>query len=107
MIGVRRSIWVRRGVRVQFAADGLVVANNLLAGPKVQIDTESRVEVQDNREGLAANAFVDADAGDLHLAKRVDRVVNAGKPLPDVRRDMDGRRRGDRADLGAHEFSPD
>ena len=98
---------IGRGVRVESAADGLVVANNLLAGPKVLIATPSRVEERGNREGVAAGAFVDAMAGDLHLAGPVDRVVGAGAAVPDARRDMDGRRRGDRADLGAHEFSPE
>ncbi|MBN9120502.1 MAG: right-handed parallel beta-helix repeat-containing protein [Planctomycetes bacterium] len=98
---------VGRGVRVQLDADGLVVANNLLAGPKVVIDTKSRVEERSNREGIAPGVFVDAAAGDLHLAEKVDKVVDAGQLLPDVKRDLDGNRRGDRADLGAHEFSPE
>jgi hypothetical protein len=97
---------VERGVRVELVADGLVAANNLLAGPKVLINTKSRVEVQGNREGVVPAAFVDAAAGDLHLTEKTDGVVDAGKPLPDVRRDLDGNRRGDRPDLGAHEFSP-
>jgi hypothetical protein len=96
-----------RGVRVEFAADGLVVVNNLLAGPKIAIDTRSRVEERSNREGVAASAFVDAANGDLHLAERIDGVVDAGQALPEVPRDLDGRRRGNRADLGAHEFSPE
>ena len=96
-----------RGVRVQLTADGLLVANNLLAGPKVLIDTKSRVEARGNREGVAPGVFVDAAAGDLHLAEKVEKVVDAGEELPDVKRDLDGRRRGARADLGAHEFSPE
>jgi hypothetical protein len=98
---------IARGVRVQLAADGLVVANNLLAGPKLVIDTKSRVEMRGNREGVAPKVFVDAAAGDLHLAEKVEKVVDAGEELPDVKRDLDGRRRGARADLGAHEFSPE
>ncbi|MDB5308040.1 MAG: hypothetical protein JWO38_2242 [Gemmataceae bacterium] len=98
---------IRRGVRVELAADGLVVANNLLAGPKVGINTGSRVEERSNREGVAASAFVDAAGGDLHLAERIDGVADAGQVLPDAPRDLDGRRRGGRADLGAHEFSPE
>jgi hypothetical protein len=94
-----------RGVRVELTADGLIVANNLLAGPKVVINTKSRVAVQNNREGATANAFVDAARGDLHLAERINGVVSAGELLPDAPRDLDGRRRGSRTDLGAHEFS--
>ena len=60
----------RRGVRVELGADGLVVANNLLSGPQVIISTESRVEAKDNRERVPASAFLDAAAGDLHLAAR-------------------------------------
>lgn len=98
---------IGRGVRVQLDADGLVVANNLLAGPKVLIDTKSRVAAKDNREGAAPGVFVDAAAGDLHLREKVEKVVDAGAALPDARRDLDGNRRGDRADLGAHELSPE
>jgi hypothetical protein len=96
-----------RGVRAELGAEGLVVANNLLAGPKVLIATKDRVEARDNCAGAAAGAFVDAGAGDLHLAEPVRAAARAGRALPDVRRDLDGRRRGDRPDLGAHEFSPD
>src|SRR6266545_926609 len=56
---------IERGVRVELAADGLVVANNLLAGPKVLINPKSKVQAQGNREGVAPGAFVDAAAGDL------------------------------------------
>ena len=96
-----------RGVRVELAAEGLVIANNLLAGPKLVINVKSGVATSDNRDGVAASVFVDAAEGDLHLAERVDGVVNAGKRLPEVPRDLDGRRRGDHADLGADEFSPE
>jgi hypothetical protein len=94
-----------RGVRAELTADGLVVANNLLAGPKVVINTKSRIDARHNREGVAASAFVDAAGGDLHLAERTSGVVDAGELLPDAPRDMDGHRRGPRADLGAHELS--
>jgi hypothetical protein len=97
---------IERGIRVELTADGLVVANNLLAGPKVLINTKSKVEEQSNREGVAPGAFVDTATGDLHLAEKTEGVTHAGKELPDVNRDLDGRRRGARPDLGAHEFSP-
>jgi hypothetical protein len=95
---------IARGVRIEFGADGLEVANNLLAGPKIGSDTRSTIAVRNNREGVAADDFADAAAGDLHLARRVDGVTGAADALPDVPRDMDGRRRGRRTDLGAHEF---
>ena len=96
---------IGRGIRVELAADGLLVANNLLAGPKVIINTPSRVETRDNREGINPAVFVDAATGDLHLTERVDGVTGAGKLLPDVRRDLDSRRRGERVDLGAHDLA--
>jgi hypothetical protein len=94
---------VGRGVRVAFAADGLVVRNNLLAGPKVLLDTKSRVEERNNKEGVAVRAFVDAAVGDLHLVERLEGVTDAVDALPDVPRDLDGRRRGRRTAIGAHE----
>lgn len=96
---------IERGIRVELAAEGLVIANNLLAGPKLVINVQKGVTASDNRDGVATNVFVDAEAGDLHLAERVDGVVKAGKRLPEVPRDLDGRRRGDHTDFGAHEFS--
>ena len=98
---------LRRGVRVVHAADGLVVANNLLGGPRVLIESDSKVELRGNREGVTAEMFANPAAGDLHLKARADGIADAGEPLPDATEDLDGRKRGRKSDLGAHEISPE
>jgi lysophospholipase L1-like esterase/nitrous oxidase accessory protein NosD len=95
-----------RGVRIVHDNDGLVVANNLLAGPKVRIETESRLELRDNREGVPASLFRDPVHGDLRLKEPAPGIVDAGTPLKEAAEDIDRRPRGARPDLGAHELSP-
>lgn len=96
-----------RGVRVVHATEGLVIANNLLAGPKLVFETPDRPDSRGNREGVAATVFLDPAVGDLRLAERAEWVVDGGKALPEVPEDIDGRRRGKRVDLGAHEYDPE
>jgi hypothetical protein len=95
-----------RGVRVIHQTEGLQVMNNLLSGVRVLVATRTGVDLRDNREGVRASLFADPAAGNLHLVKRDPDVVDAGRLLKDAPKDLDGRNRGSRADLGAHEFSP-
>jgi hypothetical protein len=98
---------LRRGVRVVGEAPGLVVAYNLLAGARVQVESESKIEVKGNVEGAAAGLFVDPGRGELHLIGRPAGVVDAAAADVDVAEDLDRRRRGPRPDVGAHEASPE
>jgi hypothetical protein len=95
-----------RGVRVISQAEGLQVMNNLLSGVRVLVATRGGVDLRDNREGVRDSLFADPAGGDLHLVNRDPDVVDAGRLLKDALKDLDGRTRGPRADLGAHELSP-
>ncbi|MFN3652809.1 MAG: GDSL-type esterase/lipase family protein [Armatimonadota bacterium] len=98
---------LRRGIRVVDAAEGLYVANNLLSGPKILVETSSPIRLGLNREEAPAALFVDASAGNLRLAQPAPGLVDAAPRLPQAPDDLDRRRRGSRADLGAHELSPE
>jgi hypothetical protein len=94
-----RLIWV------QEANEGLVVANNQLSGAPVLVTSESRIEQRNNvvMENLAEQ-FVDAAAGDLHLATPVEGVVDAADRLALASHDIDHQPRLDRPDVGADEL---
>lgn len=95
-----------RGVRVIGATMGLLIANNLLAGVRVQIEMSGGVTQRGNREGASTNLFVNPAAGDLHLVGSAAGVTDAADREADVTEDVDGRRRGTRVDIGAHEWGP-
>jgi hypothetical protein len=61
---------------------GLIVANNLLSGPPPRIETSDDVELRDNAIGDFTTVFRDAAAGDLHLARALPEIVDAGQPWP-------------------------
>ena len=92
-----------RLIRLVHANDGLVVAGNLLSGPALRNETQSRVVIRGNFTGDATAAFAGAGDGDLHLAKVLEGVVDAAEASPDVKEDLDGRPRGPRPDIGADE----
>jgi len=92
-----------RLIRLVHSNDGLVAVGNLLSGPPVRIETESRMEVRSNFTGDCTAAFASARDGDLHLATPIQEVVDVAEPNPDVKEDLDGRPRGARPDIGADE----
>jgi len=95
-----------RLIRLVHANDGLLVANNLLSGPKVRIETKSAIKLKNNVAGrdLAAH-FTDAARGNLHLKTAPPGVTGRGLPLPDVKDDIDGNPRPTEPDIGADEFT--
>jgi hypothetical protein len=96
----------RRLIRLVHDNDGLLVANNLLSGPEMRIETTSTMSIRDNVTKVLTDRFVNARDGDLHLAGDGDGVVNASPRLADVSQDIDGQPRADRPDIGADEFLP-
>jgi hypothetical protein len=95
---------LKRLIRLVHDNDGLLVANNLLSGPPMRVETTSRVEFRGNVTGQEEGWFVDAGSGNLHLRRAVPGLVDAADRIAGVERDFDRQVRGDRVDVGADEF---
>ena len=91
----------QRGIRIVHDNDGLLAANNLLAGPKVLVETESRLTLESNVAGGAG--FVDPATGNLRLRKPAAGIAAAVPRLKDAPEDVDRRPREARTNAGAHE----
>ena len=93
-----------RLIRLVHENSGLIVANNLLIGPDIRNESSSEIRLLTNvvfpRD---PGAFVDAAKGDLHLAQRLEAVVNRGTRLSQVLDDLDRQVRDDKPDVGADE----
>ncbi|MBN2476160.1 MAG: right-handed parallel beta-helix repeat-containing protein [Pirellulales bacterium] len=99
---------LKRLIRLVHDNDGLLVANNLLSGPPMRIETDSPMQIRGNvtRDPTFADALVDAARGDLHLKAAVTGVVDAAEPLPEAKTDIDRQPRDATPDVGADEFVP-
>jgi len=95
---------LQRLLRTVFANDGLMFANNLLSGPGIRNESESKVTLVNNLIGDFADVFTDPKAGDLHLARFSAQLVDRARVLAEVVDDIDGRPRGTRPDIGADEL---
>lgn len=95
---------LRRLIRLVHDNEGLLVANNLLSGPEMRMETTSQVRLLGNVTRPLAEAFVDAAGGNLHLARFVPGVCDAAEPLAEVSEDFDRQVRGPRPDVGADEL---
>lgn len=82
-----------------------LIQNNLTNRAILQRDG-ARVVVRANVVDAKRDWFVDADRGDLHLARGNVTPVDAGIPIPEVRFDLDlgNRLAGKAPDAGAFEF---
>ncbi len=94
-----------RLIRTVFVNDGLLIANNLLSGPKVSHESESEVTFLNNLIENLTHGFADPSRGDLHLTRAAVEAVDQGVPLTEVAEDIDGQRRGDKPDIGADELT--
>ncbi|MCU0981139.1 MAG: right-handed parallel beta-helix repeat-containing protein [Pirellulaceae bacterium] len=92
---------LRRLIRLVHDNDGLVVANNLLSGPEMRVETSSPVRIAGNQSRDASDWFVQADRGDLHWKTDAPSVIPRVTRSEDVLEDIDGQRRGDRTAVGA------
>lgn len=95
---------LKRLIRLVHGNEGLAVVGNLLSGPPMRIETQSKMQIRGNVTRNLSDAFVDVGKGNLHLKGNVPGVVDAAVPLPEVPEDIDGRRRGARPDVGADEL---
>ena len=85
---------------------GVVIRNNLLDG-QIAARNQATGTVADNHTGAAPSMFVNAAAGDLHLASGVADVVDRAPVQALAGPDFDGENRplGVAADFGADEYS--
>ena len=94
-----------RLLRTVFTNDGLIIANNLLSGPRIRNESKSKVTFLNNIIKDFTDAFVGPDYGNLHLKKAVIEAVDKGTPLAEVKEDFDGDIRVTRPDIGADELN--
>jgi nitrous oxidase accessory protein NosD len=93
---------LRRLVRLVHDNGGLVVANNLLDGAPVLVESKSDVSMSENMERDLAKWCVDVASGDLHL--RPDAPVERAMAVEGVSEDFDRQHRAARPNVGADEL---
>jgi hypothetical protein len=96
---------LKRLIRIVHDNNGLEVANNLLSGPPMRLETKSKVRIHGNVTREMGASMVNVERGNLRLSERVPDVIDQGNPLSGVSRDIDRRWRDARPDVGAHEWS--
>jgi hypothetical protein len=94
-----------RLIRIVHDNEGLLVANNLLCGPRIRNESASKIEFQHNLEEDLSESLVAPGTGDLHLTGRATAAIDGARPLPEVAADIDRKPRGAKPDIGAHEFN--
>ncbi len=94
-----------RLIRVVFDNEGLVIANNLLCGPNIRIESKSEIRVIGNLAGRLDSYFTDSSHGNLHLSHSVPEIVDHGVSMAEVKMDIDKQSRSSAPDIGADEFS--
>ena len=93
-----------RLIRLVFDNDGLLVANNLLSGPTIRNESESKIKFLNNLAKDLTVALADPSQGNLHLTIHAAEAVNKAEPLPEVSNDIDRESRGAKPDIGADEL---
>jgi len=93
-----------RLIRTVFDNDGLLIANNLISGPKIRNESKSEIKFVNNLEKDLADAFVNPTQGNLHLSRRTGEVIDKAVKLPEVTTDIDNQPRDQKPDIGADEF---
>jgi len=94
-----------RLIRTVFTNDGLIIANNLLSGPRIRNESKSKITFLNNIIRDFTDVFVDQANGNLHLTGAAIEAVDKGTPLTEVKEDFDGDIRGSRPDIGADELT--
>jgi lysophospholipase L1-like esterase len=95
-----------RLIRIVFDNDGLLIANNLLSGPQIRNESDSKITFKSNLEKELTAAFVNPSQGNLHLTMRATEALNRAEQLSDVTGDIDGEARSNEPDIGADELTP-
>jgi hypothetical protein len=86
---------LKRLVRLVHDNGGLLVANNLLSGPPMRVETDSSIRFQDNVTRELTASFVSPQEGNLHLKEAIAGVVDAARLLPQAGEDIDRQPRRD------------
>ncbi|MHC4604847.1 MAG: GDSL-type esterase/lipase family protein, partial [Planctomycetota bacterium] len=82
------------------------IANNLLSGPKIRNESDSKIRTINNLEKDLTAALVNPSQGNLHLTPHATDAINKAKSLLDVTDDIDRESRGTKPDIGADELTP-
>jgi copper-binding protein NosD len=95
---------MNRLLRIIHNNQGLLIANNLLSGPGMSIETKDAVRLEHNLIGDFLDQFVDVKNGDLHLKKTNAKIIDQGLSLPPIINDIDKQKRDQHVDIGADEW---
>jgi len=95
---------LKRLIRIVHDNEGLIVANNLLSGPPMRVQTKSHIIRLGNVTGDFAHLFVDPTSGNLHLARRSKLITDAARTSASVPEDIDREQRDPHPDVGADEY---
>jgi hypothetical protein len=95
---------LQRLLRTVFTNDGLFIANNLLSGPGISNESESKMTFLNNIVKDVTDSFIAPTQGNLHLKSTAIEAVDMGLVLSEVTEDFDGQKRGAKPDIGADEL---
>ena len=95
---------LQRLLRTVFTNDGLLIANNLISGPGIRNESESKIKFLNNLIKDVSNDFIDPARGNLHLKSNATKAVDKGLVLLEVVEDFDREQREAKPDIGADEL---
>jgi len=93
-----------RLIRLVHDNDRLLVANNLLSGPRIRNESQSDITFKNNFEKNITEYFIDPSKGNLHLKSKVDDISEKAMPFDEVTEDIDRQSRKSKPDIGADEI---
>jgi len=94
---------LQRLIRIVHDNDGLAVMNNLVSGPPIRIESDSRMDIRHNQIGDFTSTFADPTNGNLHLVRDFENLIHPALRLADVEDDIDGDARDENPTIGADE----
>lgn len=95
---------LQRLLRTVFTNDGLLIANNLLSGPGIRNETESKTTFLNNLIKDVTDGFIDPEHGNLHLKSTAIEAIDKGIVRAEVVEDVDRQQREAKPDIGADEL---
>ena len=96
---------LQRLLRTVFTNDGLLIANNLISGPGIKNESESKITFLNNLIKDVTDGFIDPARGDLHLKSTAIEAIDKGLTRAEVIDDVDRERREAKPDIGADELA--